>query len=186
MKKWIRGSYTVEAALLLPVILFVIVSFIYLSFYLHDKYRIEEVLNIASLKAIAYNQTETNMVTGQVDYESYLNQGIFYRFESRENKEKEVFHYLHTYLNERLFLTKVNKIEVKISHVDIEIRVIANVDVPTFGEIYSDDYRINFYISEENIMSAREFVRMFDTLGGVAEKVPGADKAIDMLKKLIQ
>lgn len=39
--KWDEGSYTIEASLLLPFIIFILLYFIYFAFYLHDK----EVMN---------------------------------------------------------------------------------------------------------------------------------------------
>ena len=36
-RNWNKGSYTVEASLILPLIFFVLLYFIYFSFYLHDK-----------------------------------------------------------------------------------------------------------------------------------------------------
>lgn len=35
-KKYLEGSYTVEASLIVPIVIFIIFSIIYYSFYLHD------------------------------------------------------------------------------------------------------------------------------------------------------
>lgn len=49
-----KGSYTVEAALLMPFILGVIVALIYLGFFLHDRTVLEETVYMAALKASFY------------------------------------------------------------------------------------------------------------------------------------
>jgi len=49
-KKWLKGSYTVEASFLLPVILSVIVLVIYLSFYLHDRAVLSSAAYTAALR----------------------------------------------------------------------------------------------------------------------------------------
>jgi hypothetical protein len=176
----------VEAALLFPLILFIIVGFIYFGFYLHDKYRIEESLNIAVLKTLEYNQTETNLVTGYVDYEGYINQGIFYRFSKRDEKEKVVNDYLCTYLNERLFITRVEEITVHLTARELEITAEGYVNFPTFGGLFGNDYTIAFHKVENNMIDVSEFVRMFDIFGGVIENVPGADEAIKMLQNVLE
>jgi len=162
------------------------VGFIYLGFYLHDKYRIEESLNIAVLKSLAYNESETDMVTGYVNYESYINQGIFYRFKKREEKEEQVGSYLYTCLGERLFIIKVGEITVEITGGELEITAEAYVNFPAFDGIFEGAFYLSFHRGEKNIISEREFVRMFDALGGVAEKVPGADYAIKMLQDVLE
>lgn len=175
-----------EAALVFPIILFIIVSFIYLSFYLHDKYRIEEVLNISILKALEYNQTETNMVTGYIDYEGYIEQGILYRFKSREKKEESVENYLYTYLNDRLIITKVEEITVAITDKELKISAKGYVNIPDFSGLFGDEYNLTFHKDEKNTIHSREFIRLFDVLGGVAEQIPGADHAIELLQNVLK
>lgn len=186
MKKWLKGSYTVEAAFLFPLILFIITGFIYMDLYLHDKYKIEETLNLAVLKTLAYNQVETSIVTGYIDYEGYINRDIFYRFKSREDKEAVIINYLYTCLNEKLFLTQVKEITVKIAETELEITGIGYVNFPLFGGMTEKDYTLSFHRMEENIINTREFVRMFDVFGEVAEKVPGADNAIKLLQNALE
>lgn len=49
-KRWLKGSYTVEASFLLPMILSVIVLIIYLSFYLHDRAVLSSAAYTAALR----------------------------------------------------------------------------------------------------------------------------------------
>ena len=57
MKK-ARGSFTVEAALIMPVILGVIVTFIYIAMYCHDRCIIEYVSTIACERAVYEDDPE--------------------------------------------------------------------------------------------------------------------------------
>lgn len=138
------------------------------------------------LKTIEYNQSEVNIVTGNIDYEGYIEQGIFYRFKARIEKEEVVKEYLYTYLNERLFLTNVEDITVHLTERDLEITAKAYVNIPTFGGLFGNDYNLSFKLVKENIIDAREFVRIFDVLGGVIEKVPGTDSAIELLQNMLE
>ncbi len=47
---WLKGSYTVEASFLLPMILTVIVLIIYLSFFLHDRAVLQSAAYTAALR----------------------------------------------------------------------------------------------------------------------------------------
>ena len=62
-----RGSLTVEAALIMPVIMGVIVMFIYIAMYCHDKCALEYACHVASAKAVysADPQEEAERVYGQ-------------------------------------------------------------------------------------------------------------------------
>jgi hypothetical protein len=112
------------------------------------------------------------MVTGYVDYESYINRSIFYGFESREDKENVVSNYLSTYLNEKLFLIDIEKITVTLTGGGLEITARANINLPLVGGIFRKNFSVLFQRTDKELKNTREFVRMFDIFGGVVEQVP--------------
>ena len=52
LNKKIKGSITVEAAFIMPLIILVIFSIVYLSFYLHDYCKLQGTVDLALHKAI--------------------------------------------------------------------------------------------------------------------------------------
>ena len=60
MKHICNGSYTVEAAFIMPLILFVIIALCYLSFYMHDKIIIQSLADDAGYKVSGYKKHESD------------------------------------------------------------------------------------------------------------------------------
>ena len=63
-----RGSFTVEAALIMPVILGVIVTFIYIAMFCHDRCVIEYSCRVASAKAVYDTDPELTAATVSEQY----------------------------------------------------------------------------------------------------------------------
>lgn len=83
-----RGSFTVEAALIMPVILGVIVTFIYIAMFCHDRCVIEYACLVSSAKA-AYDEFPeiTAAVVSEQNMDSFLildwNTGIYTDFDDK-------------------------------------------------------------------------------------------------------
>ena len=63
-----RGSFTVEAALLMPVILGVIVTFMYIAMFCHDRCVIEYSCRVSSAKAVYDTDPELTAATVSEQY----------------------------------------------------------------------------------------------------------------------
>lgn len=129
---------------------------------------------------------ETDIVTGYIDYEGYIDQSIFYGFQSREDKEEVVNRYLHTYLNEKLFITKVEEITVSLSEGKVDIIANAFVNIPILGGLFEENLDSNLHYAADDQVNARKFVRLFDVFGGVIDKVPNSEAAMESLQKVLQ
>jgi Flp pilus assembly protein TadG len=97
-KSTVRGSYTVEAALILPIILFIIAGLLYLGFYLHDKVKIQSIIDDTSTRGREQIQYEADLETGLIDYSAYRKRSVLYPY-FNDSTEKE--YKLNTYLTEQ-------------------------------------------------------------------------------------
>lgn len=174
-----------EAALLFPIILFIIVGFIYFGFYLHDRNKINASLDITILKAILYNQSEADLTTSKINYEDYINQGVFYSLESREDKEEVLKEYVSKVLSKGLFLTHVDNLNVQVTNREILISADIEVDFPLFGNLIDYNFKVSQLWDEKSILNAREFVRIFHIFGEVIEKIPEADTMVKGLQQIV-
>jgi len=71
-----KGSFTVEAALLMPIIIFMIISLIYLGFYLHDKAVTKFAANYMAVKICQIYANELEISTSQINYDKLLDRNI--------------------------------------------------------------------------------------------------------------
>jgi len=76
MKTLKRGSFTVEAALLMPIIIFMIVSLVYLGFYLHDKAVTKFAADYMAVKICQLYANELDINTSQINYDKLLSRNI--------------------------------------------------------------------------------------------------------------
>ncbi len=187
MKNTVKGSYTVEASLIFPMILFIIIGFIYLGFYLHDQDKIEAVINETLLKSRNLIQNDTDIKSGIMDYEKYYKRGILYSLQNNlQDKKQEIYNYLQTQLNKGLFIADINYIGIEVSHTSISIEIKAEMELPFWGvqSLFDGKTQVTGYNSTA-VQNNTEFIRIFDIFSSVAEKVPAIDKSLKKLQQIL-
>ncbi len=147
---FLAGSITVEAAYVMPIIILILITFIYLAFYLHDICRITGEMELALHKAGVSFKHDATIKTGEVDYDEINDRGVFYRiFGSTKEKETRVNNYLKQELSEGLFLVKIKNIKVEdnkskvtvsvVYHTKLSIPWIAKLFAPLSDQVISEE-----------------------------------------------
>ncbi len=173
-----KGSITVEAAFVLPIVIMTIFSLIYLSFFLHDKCLIQGTVDEVLHKAAITVKHDADIVSGAVNYEKIGDRGVFYLiFGSSQEEEIKIENYLLLELSKGLFLSEISSARVKADKFTIEITVgmKTNVTLPLFGHLF-DSYSYIEIIENNPVHSPAETIRatevILDTgsiMKGVAE-----------------
>ncbi len=187
-KKTVRGNYTVEAALIFPTILFIIIGLIYLGFYLHDQNRMEAVIHETLLRGRNLMRNEADIQTGLIDYETYYNRGILYSLQDNtDEKKQEIYNYIRTQLNHGLFIAEINSIDVEVSHTNIEIEVRAEMLLPFLGlrPLFAGSKTAVTGKDSVAVQNNTEFIRIFDIFSGVADKIPVIDETLKKLQQIL-
>ena len=187
-KSTVKGSYTVEAALILPIILFIIIGLMYLGFYLHDKVKIQSIINDTSTRGGELIQYEADLETGLIDYDRYQNRSLLYPyFADFSKKEYEIDTYLVERLKRGLFIAKIDSVTVSASSNKIHILVNGHMDIPfrEVKQLFTDNGLTFSNESTMEIHNTVEFIRIFDVFSGVAEKVKFIDEILQNLQRLI-
>lgn len=173
LKTKVNGSYTVEVAFLMPIVLFVIIGLLYLGFYLHDKSRVQSIMNDALTNSRSLIQYEAGMNTGSIDYVAYRDRDIWYPyFNDFKEKEASIIAYVTNQFEKGLFLTKLEDAEVTIDTFNITINASIRMEFP-FVEIQKllvNGSQENTVFYTNNTRSSAEFIRTYNTFLGVAEK----------------
>lgn len=185
---YVSGSYTVEMALLFPVILFIIVGLIYLGFYMHDQDRVEAVMNDTLLKGRNLIQREADMNTGFIDYEAYYNRGILYSLQDNlQSKEQEIHNYLEEQLKSRLFIADITSIDIDASHTNLSIEIKGEMILPFPGirPLFSKRGTAVSVTQQTSIQNSTEFIRIFNIFSGVADKMPVVDETLKKLQQIL-
>lgn len=132
-----NGSITVEAAFVMPIVVFTIFALIYLAFYLHDMCRIQAVMDKTLHKAGISVKHEGDLETGAVAYENISDRGVFYLiFGDTEEEETQIREYLTQQLSEGLFLSTISSIDVDVGKFNMDISIKADTEVSLPGVRY--------------------------------------------------
>ena len=187
MNKKIKGSFTVEAALVMPIVLFVITSLICLSFYLHDKCRIEGSVDKALFKASMTLKHNADIETGAVNYENINDRGVFYLLMgSTKVAEGNLQTFLEQELSGGLLSTEVTKITVKAGKLSASIAVEGEFKIPVSGVL--DYFNPNpKLVIEVNcpIHNPAEVLRISEVILDTGEKIKGMEALKRKLDKLL-
>lgn len=187
-REYQRGSYTVEAALIMPVILFIVIALCYMAFYMHDKIRIQSILDSALLKEGMYLKHESEFATGKILYEQLGERGIgqYIFIQEKENKE-EMEEYLRAQLKDGLYITHIKSIEIMIEPLEVEAVIYADIRFPF--------HKIRSYFSgkgKQMVISNKvqsyhpaEFVWGYTALNQVLTETEGYEKIKMKLNKII-
>ena len=187
-KATVKGSYTVEAALILPCIFFIIIGLLYLGFYVHDKVKIQAIINQTAIKGRALIRNETDMYTGLMDYEAYNHRGILYCFSNDvQEKKDKIYNYACSKFSRGFFIAKVEKIEVSATYTNVKIEVITKMDLPLFNvkQLFANNNSSIQLMNSSEIQNATEFIRIFTVFAGVGDKVEVIDTTLKKLQKVL-
>lgn len=186
--QYMSGSYTIEAAFIIPFILFVITALVYLGFYLHDQDKLESVINEALLSGKTLLRNEAQMETGLINYEAYNNRGILYSLQDNlQEKQEQVYNYLKSELRKGFMIAEISSIDVAVSHTKIDIQVEANMKLPFVGLLpfFSENGMTVIGKNSVTIEDNPEFIRIFSIYSSVAEKVPVINNNLEKLQEIL-
>ncbi len=179
-----KGSITVEAAFVMPIVVLSIFALIYLAFYLHDKSRVQGVVDLALHKAALTIKHEGEFSDGKVLYENINARGVFYQFLGDKGKDREkVESYLSEELHKGLFIGEVKNIKVKISTIKITIAVEMQTKVNLPGMNYLLYPLTNTEISGEYfIHNPAETIRLMEVILETGSKIKGVSQLKEKLE----
>lgn len=184
MKKRVSASLTVEATFVFPVVFFLIFSIICLTFYLHDKCRLQYVVDKALHKASLSLKHEADLVSGQVEYEKINDRGVFYLSLGNTEKEKGILEgYLQQELTEGFLFTKVRDIRVVVEKREIEILAEGEFNIPlglVMNFFHPKPIRIQV---NRPIHNPAEFIRMGEVILDTGEKIKGVEVLKEKIKQ---
>ena len=180
----LKGSITVEAAFVMPVIFCVIFTLLYLAFYLHDKSKIQSTIDEALYKAGVSIKYEADIGCEEIKIEQLMEKSIFSIITGYgEEEEIEIEEYLEDKLLKGFFLLRVSSIEVSVKRTNISIEVAAKAGnmLPLLNYLLqpTTDLNINNSFS---IHDPAETIRGAEVILETGDKIKGVHKLLEFLK----
>lgn len=110
-----KGSITVEAAFLIPLCFFGMISLLYVGMYLHDWYVIETVTRTAAKREMQYVLQEERAEEGNLDWEYWQEKTIiWYLTADLQEENRFLIHYIESSLEGKLLLAEQPELTAQI------------------------------------------------------------------------
>ena len=123
--KKLDASMTVEAAFVVPIVIFVIFALMYLTFQLHDKVRLETVMERALGKGDFLVSQRGREDGSAYDYENVNKNGNWGYFRSSYKKQQEaITDYLKEELGKGFFTFQMEHVNCEINGFNVQIKIV--------------------------------------------------------------
>jgi Flp pilus assembly protein TadG len=188
IQKELQGSYTVEAALIMPIIVLVVIALCYMSFYIHDKIRIQSILNAAVLKSNLYIRHLSDFYTGEIDYSKINDKGVFYYIKDNLEEENKVLKtYLTDELQSGLFFMNLKSVSVDLNYWSIKVHTTLKLNFPfrTIKSYFSERDTVVELSSMISVHNPPEFVRGYTAMDEIMSGAKGYNKVKDKLSSIL-
>ena len=187
-KLCVNGNYTVEAALIFPLVIFIIVGLIYLAFYLHDLGKVQAILYEGQIRAKGLINNETDINDKILSYDNYIDRTCFYPIDNKfRKKEDEIKKYIEKKSKNTLIISNVRNINVKANAFSVSLE--AEVDFEFPFKIVQEFFKGNentVVKSNEYIHSPTSLIRGYEVASSVGRKVDIIKIVNEKQKKLFE
>lgn len=183
-----RGSVTVEAVFVMPIVIFSIFTMIYLAFYLHDRNRIQGMLDQTLYKASTYLKHEADLASGEVSYQNIGDRGVFYLLGGNtEENEREIQKYLQQELSYGLFITHISEVKIEVGEFKVTALVEADstVTLLVVKKLF-DPLSHSEMKGEVEIHNPSETIRRLEVILDTGEKIKGVSELKEKLNKMFK
>jgi len=194
------GSITVEAAIVVPVVILSIAALIYIAILMYQQAYIQSLASrSAEMGAASWNNTLKDFETGKIDKENLDKAGLYWRMldTGKQSKMSKVLDYINSKIEDSIVYPGSRKVDVKLNDYIVYKKLIVTIEctckIP-FGEFLKlfgikKDYTIRAQ-SEVAISDPAEFIRntdfILDTGREIELKYPQIKNIGDKSREVIE
>lgn len=184
MKRF-KGSLTVEAALVFPMVIFAVIALIFIIIYLHDATCLKTIVNETAEKMKMDINKQVSLEGNILSPTKKLSNGLYWRF-NKENHiyiEQKVSKYIKKEVEEQLILnehdnvvisTSINNDIIKQTLV-IEVKKNVSTSIGIINQMLNnDDIGLNISVkSTIDLTESVEVIRMINFLNDTSDSIVG-------------
>jgi|GEM_PF-611089 len=169
------GSFTVEAALIMPMIIYLLFSLFYLTFYLHDINRVHGYMDKILYQTSLLAKHESDIMSGEITYTKINQRGIFYFITGdTEMLEDDIRKYITEELSDGLFIMQVIDSQVKVDRHKLEAKIKIQTKMPRKGILTFFQPSKQTVIEKKYIVhDPADTIRMSEVILDTGSKVKG-------------
>lgn len=183
-----KGSITVEASFIMPIVIFTIIALIYMAFYAQDINRIQSSTDISLHKASFALKHSSDLVTGRVFYENIGDRGVFFALlDNSAQKEEAIKKLMERYLSGKLYMLKEFRVKIVTTNSKLTVVLIAKgtIPLPILKEVFQPYSEIIIY-EEYIVHNPAETLRSMEVILDTGLKIKGVNALQKKLKELLK
>lgn len=187
MKKKYGASITVEAAFVVPVIIYTIFALMYFSFYLHDIITVESKVNKWVYRTACNIKHPVDLINDDIIYESINDPGVFYYLKGDLDIEAEDLRMLlQEELSKDLFILTVKEINTEINPFVVRVKVLTqlNISLNPVKSILGKEMVKTFETSQD-VHNPSEFIRICNAITETIDTKNSLDQLNEKLTELL-
>ena len=188
-RKGVSGSFTVEAAFVVPMVIFVCVLVIYTALYLHDVTVARAGLGEVLSDAGAYTAWDVSPGSTKVIYEYRLERSLFSALTADDSGDREsiILEYAKKRLSEGLLVSSITEVGVDISDAEISISFEISGARNSLIAAFMPEMLFRKNLSGKTARDDNTIPnRLVTATLRIGKKIKGAETVIDKLNELLE
>ena len=182
-----RGSMTVEAAFIFPIVFFVVLALCYFTFFMCDRVKLQATVNtLVQEQAVC---VKDNTVLGKKrDYANILDKGVFYYLSDLSGQKAAFNKNLQSQAKKALIMGNITKVESNVTHTKINATVTVNVNIGISQvKEYLTGTPLQYQITANApVHNPAEFARGYLAMGETLDGVKGVDAIKKKIKDILK
>lgn len=182
------GSYTVEAALVFPIIFFVILFLLNYTFYYYDRAKLQADIDDIARKAGAYMTYEVGLEDNKVSRVSVSLKNTFWVFfGNRQPKEDALKQYMIDRLKSGYYVLDVQDVNVSSTYSSVTVAGIVRTKfygMNWINRFFNDSFTFDFSQTTKSF-PREEKARALQAIISLGKEIKGVEQTLDQLAKFI-
>lgn len=191
-KKWSKksciGSFTIEAAYIMPLLVFIILAVVYITIYLHNLTLFQSRMNQAILTAEEVFTYECNPYSGRIDYNSILNRDITSIFSGVSDKKKLLLtEYLNEINREGYIYSHIEGLSISdsMTKISISAEMVMDISIPDMFTALYDKLKVTKLTRCRSIPGREEKQRIYSVIKDTVIQIKGVEEILEKVKNLL-
>lgn len=172
----------------MPIVILTVFALIYLSFFLHDRCRLQGIVDQTLHMASLSFKHDADLSTGRAGYDHIGDRGIFYQLQGdRSESEKKLLTYLTSELSRGLWLIKIKNIQTTVHKQEIRliVQTEASISIPFIKELFAP---VAYSEIEGNsqVHDPVETIRCCEVILDTGSQIKGVSELKDKIEKALR
>lgn len=179
----LQASVTVEATFILPVLLIIIFTLMYMTLILHDKVVLQGVAEEALVRCNQLCHQPSDVLSSEIHYNQLLDVSLM--GESNEKHKEELMYFINKELGGRLLVCTLTDIQINLTEGVCQITITAKskISLPMVWKYIPHNKQ--FAVKQKRALHHPEsFARKAEALIDTASKLKGMDQVTELLNKV--